>query len=610
MALAVDHDRLRATATFRGAGHDAWRRSRLGIIGAGNLGSRLAIEAVRSGASVWICDPDEVAAANLATQDLASGGGASGGTKVDAVLRACDAIEAGRAAGAAADVRAAGIEPFLGLDLIVDASDDPALAEFLTELSNGLGVPLLRAALDGSGGREYGRVLASHGGAGRACQLCPRSAQPRSLRQPRQPRQPCAARRPTYAGGAIGMAVAGLALLQAQRLLSGNDPERVLDRELLLDLDGFSLQSMALRRSAACISAHVRWSLEPIERGIEETAVSELLDLAARRLGSRVRLRFLGHPLALEAFCSGCGARRLAVGSVHAPAPACPDCGLLMARRRDALWDDFDAAEARELGILESPLGDLGLPRHGSVISARRVDGPPLHLLVRGAAHREARSSILQRRSLMSAEPFDGPRRNAAADPLAELLAKLLAPPDGLDLESGKTAIEAPSGEFFRNNWENARDGLLSKTRKIRMWPIGATPRVFRFEVDRPFWRQRTPASAVELAAGPIRGTIVYQPVALRAGGGEAPIDAPGVVVLLDPDLALLHPNFSRRHGFLCLGRLPEGPLPLEALLIHVYGVLCYENRSTADPADADAAAYFAAVPEALSALPRAEPLY
>jgi hypothetical protein len=386
MAPAVDHERLRGTATFRGAGHDAWRRSRLGIIGAGNLGSRLAIEAVRSGASVWVCDPDEVAAANLATQDLASGG-----TKVDAVLRACDAIEAGRAAGAAADVRAAGIEPFLGLDLIVDASDDAALAEFLTELSNGLGVPLLRAALDGSGEREYGRVLASHGGAGRACQLCPRSAQPRSLRQPRQP---CAARRPTYAGGAIGMAVAGLALLQAQRLLSGNDPELVLDRELLLDLDRFELRSMALRRSAACISGHARWSLEPMARGVEETTVSELLDVAARRLGPRVRVRPLGHPLALEAFCPGCGARRLAVGSAHAAAPSCAGCGRAMARRLDALWEEFDAAEAEELGILEATLLDLGLPRGGLVVSARATAAPALHFLVGIAARGRAAASL------------------------------------------------------------------------------------------------------------------------------------------------------------------------------------------------------------------------
>ena len=42
----------------------------------------------------------------------------------------------------------------------------------MTLLSNGLGVPLVRVAVDGTGTQELGRVLVSHGGAGRACQIC------------------------------------------------------------------------------------------------------------------------------------------------------------------------------------------------------------------------------------------------------------------------------------------------------------------------------------------------------------------------------------------------------------------------------------------------------
>jgi hypothetical protein len=212
-------------------------------------------------------------------------------------------------------------------------------------------------------------------------------------------------------------------------------------------------------------------------------------------------------------------------------------------------------------------------------------------------------------RAFSDDDDADAGAGRGGADPLAALLARLFASPGILDLDPAETAIEAASEEFFHHNWRNARDGLLSKTRRMRLWPIGPVPRVFRFEVDRPYLRQRSPSAPVERAAGPIRGTIGYDPDALRSGGGAA-FDAPGVWVLLDPDLALLHPNYSRRHGFLCLGRLPGGPLPLEALLVHLYTILSYQNRSTADPADADAAAYFAAVPEALEALPAAEPLY
>ena len=57
-------------------------------------------------------------------------------------------------------------------DYFVDCTDDPALAHPLALLSNGLSLPLVRLAVDGSGQRELGRVSVSHGGGGHACQLC------------------------------------------------------------------------------------------------------------------------------------------------------------------------------------------------------------------------------------------------------------------------------------------------------------------------------------------------------------------------------------------------------------------------------------------------------
>ena len=130
-------------------------------------------------------------------------------------------------------------------------------------------------------------------------------------------------------------------------------------------------------------------------------------------------------------------------------------------------------------------------------------------------------------------------------------------------------------------------------------------PRVFRFELDVPFKQKRGPEALVERVAGPLTGTIRYRPDLYTA-----PADEPSVLVFVDRQLHLFHPNFSRQHGWLCTGHLPPGPFPLEALLEHVYGILTYQNRSTSDPADLQAARYFATDPGAMDGLELVEPLY
>ena len=162
------------------------------------------------------------------------------------------------------------------------------------------------------------------------------------------------------------------------------------------------------------------------------------------------------------------------------------------------------------------------------------------------------------------------------------------------------------SREFFKNNWDRARTELLARTTRMRVTPAPtAYPTVFRFEADLPYKRKVSSEAVVELHPGPIRGTIAY-----RHDLFVVPFDAPAIAVWLDPEQFVHHPNFSMRFHALCLGDLPPGPFELTDLLQHLYSILSYQNRTPTDPADLDAAKYFACDPTAMVGLEPVEPLY
>jgi hypothetical protein len=160
------------------------------------------------------------------------------------------------------------------------------------------------------------------------------------------------------------------------------------------------------------------------------------------------------------------------------------------------------------------------------------------------------------------------------------------------------------TAEFFRHNWDHAQP-LLRKSPRLRVRPHTSAARAFAFELRVPFKRQRHPDAPIDVAPGPLCGDIVYAPDLFGA-----PAEQPPVAVLIDRRLGLLHPNYSRRFGVLCLGHLPPGPVPLDALLEHIYGIATYQNVSTSDPADPEAAAWFAHDPDALAGLPAPAPLW
>ena len=160
------------------------------------------------------------------------------------------------------------------------------------------------------------------------------------------------------------------------------------------------------------------------------------------------------------------------------------------------------------------------------------------------------------------------------------------------------------AAEFFAGNWETAQP-LLASAPRLRVTPHSAAYRTFDFEFALPFKHQPRPGDPVTIAPGPIRGTIVY-----RHDPFTLDTLQPAVCVLVDSALGMLHPNVSRAYGAVCLGRLPDGPIALDALLEHLHAVLSYANVSTEDPADPAAAAWFVADPDPLAGLPPSRPLW
>lgn len=377
--MSVDlYERVRETPTFRYNRFAAWAAARLLVVGCGMLGSRFILEAVRSGlGAVSVVDFEQVEPHNVATQLVRAGY-----AKVDSIVGDCDAIRPGVAQGKCADIRHVGIGELRRFDAIVDMSDDPALTFPLTEIANGLGIPLLRAAVDGSGRFELGRVLCSDPRDGGACQLCTHSWESLSAGRNRTPCPGAVAHRPpTRAGNALASAISGIALLQSQRLVTGNDLELVRDREVIADLSHWHIMAAVLRQSASCISGHQTWDLIDVSAG-EITVLDDLYAAAARLVGHEdFSLEAYAHPFCLEAACA-CGHVCPAVGSQWAASPICARCEIPMSWRTAIQVAALTRHQAESLGILDRSLRQLGLPDSGAMFVIRQSGRPVVRFVI------------------------------------------------------------------------------------------------------------------------------------------------------------------------------------------------------------------------------------
>jgi hypothetical protein len=192
----------------------------------------------------------------------------------------------------------------------------------------------------------------------------------------------------------------------------------------------------------------------------------------------------------------------------------------------------------------------------------------------------------------------------APAPPALEVprfLRLLLALEDPLPDPDTEVGREARA--FFEQSWADARDGLLARTGRLSIVPASLpAPRLFHWTIERPFkrWKQ---GGGVELAPGPIRGTIHYRGDAL-----VAPPDEPTILVRVDPDLGFVHPNADPVTSLICHGL--SGLLPLEPLALHVHGIVAYQNMGLASALSRAAAEYFLRDPRAMDGLEPVEPLF
>ena len=191
-------------------------------------------------------------------------------------------------------------------------------------------------------------------------------------------------------------------------------------------------------------------------------------------------------------------------------------------------------------------------------------------------------------------------------DPMS--LADLFRRVASMGVEGGLPDASTSEGRtlraFFENNWRTARDGLLERTELIRVRPLPIPgPRAFSFEMDLPYKRKR-PDGTVELDPGPIHGTIDYLPNVMTPER-----DAPSILVFVTSD-GFYHVNYNRRLGALCPGHLPTGPFPLDALLMHIWTILSYQNMDSRSAMDAEAVRYFTSDPDAFRGVDQVPPLY
>lgn len=377
--VAERFDRLRRTRTLRNDAFARWRAAKIALLGCGHLGGKFGLETVRSGCSILACDKDLGEEANLATQTVEVGM-----PKAATLADACERIEPGRVETFVGDFRHIGIGLLAKCDLLVDCTDDAAWTAPLTRISNGLGIPLIRLAIDGSGEQDVGRVRVSHGGGGRACQLCTSSADDLTRHSGPMPcvGRPAPGAAPTITGNGIGMAIVGLGLLQAQRLIGQNDSELALDREVFIDLTNMQILSGQIRRAANCLSGHVRWELVGANKSAHTTTFRALFKMAAHRLGTGdVTLEPYGHPLHLAATCPTCHETRHAVGTAWSAPPVCR-CGGATAWRPEVLLTRVSAEQTTRLGLDETPLSELGMPGRGAMFVARGRTRDSLHLVL------------------------------------------------------------------------------------------------------------------------------------------------------------------------------------------------------------------------------------
>jgi len=342
------------------------------IVGVGTVGSRFGVALATLGAPLVVIDPGRVESANIGLQlydrnDV-------GLTKCEALARRLYAIRSDQAlAWFPTDVRAVGPSTLSRCRLVIGCVDSFGARVWLTRTTTGLGVPYLDVALDGTGHSLYGRVSGFDVRHGTACLGCGWDDDNWNIVNHEQGGSGCAvlaATAPelpsTLALPGLAEAVAGLATIQAIRILLGEEAGRVLGREWRLNLSAGRLDETKLERDPRCRLEHRPWSIVRLDQSPCQITVRELFDRATEYLGSEIVLGAYDDPLVLEAGCSECR-REVATAFLRTSLPHCTVCNRALIPLATGLRAWFRRGDAPS--FQDRTWAELGLARGGAVLA-------------------------------------------------------------------------------------------------------------------------------------------------------------------------------------------------------------------------------------------------
>ena len=364
------YSRISQVEMIGAEGLDALHRSRVAILGVGNIGGEAGRHLAMLGVGVLLVDRDTVSAENLGTQGFTEDD--LGLAKVEARARHLAALNPEcRIETLKADLEHLGLGALGEVNLIFCCLDSRRARATVNELATRLGVPWVDAAIDGSGRSLFGRVAAyDPTSTGAACYLCPhdRESLREIMREGREERCPVwrwdereAVSTPTLAISALGAAVAAAQVVRGLKMLLGRRAE-VSGREMYVDLDRGICSLHSLERNPHCLFDHRVLALTPFGRGAGEVTVEEMFAAAEKRLGREVRLRLHRRSIVTEARCPDCGAvkRPNRIFEAMRMEEATCECGATMQPVAIGLLSRFGRAEAAE--FLDHNWAEMGLP--------------------------------------------------------------------------------------------------------------------------------------------------------------------------------------------------------------------------------------------------------
>lgn len=381
--------RLAGIGLGNGSNLFSLRHHTVGIIGTGTLGSDITRHCAMLGIPMVLIDRGIVEPENLGTQGFAACH--VGLPKVEARARQVQQLNpACQVVVYHTDIEALGLAALRHVDLLLCCLDSFTARLILHEVTWRLGIPMVDAALDGSGERLYGRISVYDPRQPEApCMLCPWDATTYAQVRQEQAGQGCPTwltaaasasdAPPTLAISSLASVVAGLQTIQAIRLLLGDTSG--VGHEQIIDVDHILFQDAVVRRAAHCRFDHEIWPLTAPQSSAWRRPVGDLFRQAETALDGAVTLQVHHRLLATELLCSTCGSKQPIAKFVHAipSAEMTCTCGGLAQPVGFSCLGAFNRSQAD--GFIHHTWQQLGLPID-DVVTARCPTRHKAHFII------------------------------------------------------------------------------------------------------------------------------------------------------------------------------------------------------------------------------------